>query len=75
MEGQAAAVPTRSTDGERPCVTRADLDRVEAELVGVEQALSRLDDATYGTCQRCGVRLDDELLAAEPLALRCPDHP
>jgi len=74
MEGQAAAVVTRSPDGERPCPTRADLDRVEAELVGVEQALSRLDDATYGTCRGCGVRLDDELLAAEPLALRCPDH-
>lgn len=52
----------------------AGLDRIEAELTGVERALTRLDDATYGTCEQCGVRLDDEFLAADPLAVRCPDH-
>lgn len=50
------------------------LDRIEAELTGVERALTRLDDATYGICEQCGARLDDELLAVDPLAVRCPDH-
>ena len=50
------------------------LDRIEADLTGVERALTGLDDATYGTCGQCRVRLDDEVLSADPFAVRCPDH-
>lgn len=50
------------------------LDRIEADLTGVERALTGLDDATYGTCRQCRVRLDDEVLSADPFAARCPDH-
>ena len=52
----------------------AELDRAEAALVGVEAALARLDDGTYGTCEVCRTRLDDALLAADPLARHCPGH-
>ncbi len=58
----------------RPGIARTDLDRVETELTGIDQAMTRLDDATFGTCQLCQARLDDELLAADPLASRCADH-
>jgi RNA polymerase-binding transcription factor DksA len=74
MESPRAQVPLTFSDSEHHTVTRGDLDRVEAELAGVERALTRLDDATFGTCEHCQVRLDEELLAAEPLAPRCLDH-
>ena len=50
------------------------LDRIEADLTGVERALTGLDDATYGTCSQCRVPLDEEALSADPFAVRCPDH-
>lgn len=74
MESARAQVPATPSDPGHRTVTRADLDRVEAELIGVDQALTRLDDATFGTCEVCRARLNDELLAAEPLARRCADH-
>jgi RNA polymerase-binding transcription factor DksA len=40
----------------------------------VDQALQRLDDGTYGTCEVCGAPLPDETLAADPTARRCVDH-
>jgi len=47
-----------------------DLDRVERDLAGVEAALPRLDDGTYWTDEVTGQPLDDELLAADPVARR-----
>lgn len=57
-----------------PLAALGQLDRVEADLAGVEQALARLDATTYGTCEVCGSPLDDQLLAATPTALRCSAH-
>ncbi|MCB1016423.1 MAG: hypothetical protein KDB10_15135 [Acidimicrobiales bacterium] len=51
-----------------------DLDAVAADLDGVDAALRRLDDGTYGTCEVCTVALDDEVLAADPVARRCAAH-
>jgi hypothetical protein len=48
----------------------ADLDRVERDLAGVEAALARLDDGTYWTDEVTGQPLDDDLLAADPVARR-----
>jgi len=47
------------------------LERVEAELSEVEHALHRLDDGTYGTCEACGQRIDDDRLQALPAARFC----
>jgi hypothetical protein len=50
------------------------LDEIDKELAGVDAALRRLSDGTYGTCEVCGAALDGDLLHTSPLAARCPDH-
>jgi RNA polymerase-binding transcription factor DksA len=50
------------------------LDAVEAEVRDVERALARLDDGTYGTCEVCGDRLAEELLAQAPATRFCRAH-
>jgi RNA polymerase-binding transcription factor DksA len=50
------------------------LDRIDTELTGVEAALRRLDDGSYGTCEVCASPISAETLEANPLATRCPDH-
>jgi hypothetical protein len=52
----------------------ADLDRVERDLAGVEAALARLDDGTYWSDEVTGQPLDDDLLAADPVARRQREH-
>ncbi len=52
----------------------ADLADVEADLAGVEAALRRLDDGTYGRCEVCGGPVDDADLAARPTATTCAEH-
>jgi RNA polymerase-binding transcription factor DksA len=47
------------------------LDRIEADLAGVEAALGRLDAGTYFSCEVCGTPLPDEALDASPLDRRC----
>ena len=50
----------------------AELDRIEADLSGVEVALDRLDTGTYWTCEVTGQPLPDALLASDPVARRLP---
>ena len=50
------------------------LDEIDTELGGVDAALLRLSDGTYGTCELCGAALDGEALHRDPLTTRCPDH-
>jgi RNA polymerase-binding transcription factor DksA len=45
----------------------------ESDLSAVEAALARLDEGTYGLCDVCGGRIDDSVLADDPVALRCRD--
>ena len=52
-----------------------DLDAMAADLDGVDAALRRLDDGTYGTCEVCTADLADDVLEADPVARRCPNHP
>jgi RNA polymerase-binding transcription factor DksA len=49
----------------------ADAERV---LDGVDRALQRLDEGTYGTCELCGAPVADDVLAATPLATGCERH-
>ena len=49
------------------------LEQVEAELAGVEHALSRLDDGSYGTCESCGQPIGDDRLEAMPAVRFCVD--
>lgn len=47
-----------------------DLNAIEADLAGVEAALTRLDAGTYFTDEVTGQALADEVLAANPIARR-----
>ena len=58
---------TAGTAPERPGI---DLDRIEADLAGVETALARLDDGTYWTCEVTGAEIPAGRLAADPTTRR-----
>ncbi|MEU1841535.1 TraR/DksA family transcriptional regulator [Micromonospora chersina] len=40
-------------------------------IADVDDALHRVDAATYGVCERCGQPIGDERLAARPFACFC----
>jgi DnaK suppressor protein len=44
---------------------------LDAKLRDVERALEKLDDGTYGSCDRCGGPIGRERLEAVPWAVRC----
>ena len=50
------------------------LEQIAAELAGVEAALRRLDDGSYGTCEVCGTPCAADHLATDPLSTRCSQH-
>ena len=39
----------------------------------IDGALARIDEGTYGTCQRCGDSIAEERLEALPWAMLCID--
>ncbi len=42
-------------------------------LAEIDAALARIDDGTYGTCERCGRPIGEERLEARPWATLCID--
>jgi RNA polymerase-binding protein DksA len=42
-------------------------------LAQIDRAIAKLDDGTYGTCERCGRPIGEERLRARPWALLCID--
>jgi DnaK suppressor protein len=42
-------------------------------LVQIDRAVAKLDDGTYGSCERCGGAIGEERLRARPWALLCVD--
>lgn len=59
------ATPARGTSLD------AALDRARARLAGLEQAMHRLDDRSYGACRRCGEPIGFARLAEAPEATVC----
>jgi RNA polymerase-binding transcription factor DksA len=54
-----------------PAVTQWELDqamleRLRSHVDELEQALDRLDEGTYGVCERCGKRINPNRLAVLP---------
>lgn len=47
------------------------LERAQAQLQQVREALARLDAGEYGKCQKCGEPIDDERMELLPLATHC----
>lgn len=62
--------PVSDTAGTAPDAQGIDLDRIEADLAGVETALARLDDGSYWTCEVTGAEIPAERLAADPTTRR-----
>jgi RNA polymerase-binding transcription factor DksA len=61
-----------ATEGTDEALTsEASIDAVDHVLDEVEQALSRLDDGTYGRCAVCAEAIDDAHLAEVPMARTC----
>lgn len=67
----------RIGDGTTEAVDR--LNRVgtarelQAMLEDVDGALAKLDDGTYGICDRCGTKIPDARLEARPWSVLCVD--
>ena len=50
------------------------LESLEASIVDVDEAFTRLDAGTYGRCEVCGREIGDERLEARPMARFCVEH-
>jgi len=49
------------------------IERSEDQLLKIDDALTRLDEGTYGVCMNCGEEIPVERLKAVPFALYCVD--
>jgi RNA polymerase-binding transcription factor DksA len=47
------------------------LERARGRLANVDLALARIEDGSYGSCQRCGQPITAERLTARPAASTC----
>jgi RNA polymerase-binding protein DksA len=54
-------------------VNLAEIDRDLGELRAVEDALRRIADGSYGSCEQCGLVIELHRLQATPSATRCFD--
>jgi DnaK suppressor protein len=68
---------TNFADSSQVTAERGEADRLAADLQesldDVDDALGRLDDGTYGLCERCGNPISEARLEAMPTARRCLD--
>jgi DnaK suppressor protein len=48
-------------------------DALEAKRKDVRRALEKLDEGSYGECDKCGNRIPEERLEARPATTRCID--
>jgi DnaK suppressor protein len=46
-------------------------DNAEHLLAAIDAALKRVEEGTYGICERCGKPIDDARLEALPYATKC----
>src|SRR5438105_8771161 len=47
------------------------IDRLRGQLRDVERALRKIDDGTYGLCERCGEPISHERIDAQPFRPHC----
>ncbi len=71
----AVSFGKRIGDGTTEAVDRLNkvgaANSIAVTLADVERALEKLDDGTYGGCDRCGAAISDERLEAIPWAALC----
>ena len=63
--------PEGATIGFERAQLTALLATARERIAEVDDALRRVDMATYGTCERCGQPIAEERLAARPFARCC----
>jgi DnaK suppressor protein len=61
----------RATEIEGDEVLGALEETAIAEIMQIREALKRLEDGTYGTCQMCGSMINPKRLEALPYAAEC----
>ena len=49
-------------------------DTLEARLQNVNAALARIGEGSYGVCEVCGERIEEDRLNANPAARTCKAH-
>lgn len=49
------------------------VDRLRGQLRDVDRALRKMDEGTYGSCERCGKPISPERLDALPYSTLCVD--
>lgn len=52
----------------------AQLGQLEIQLRNVNEALSRIEEGTYGKCSVCGKEIEEDRLEASPSATTCKEH-
>jgi DnaK suppressor protein len=52
----------------------SELTRASTVLNGVDRALERLSEGTYGQCETCGAALLDADLEQDPTRRMCDEH-
>jgi DnaK suppressor protein len=71
----AVSFGKRIGDGTTEAVERLNTvgaaNAIAATLEDVERAILKLEDGTYGVCDRCGAAIPDERLEAIPWAVLC----
>jgi RNA polymerase-binding transcription factor len=68
-----AGFSDRSHSTEERSRVIATAQALRSNLRDVERALAKLDDGSYGLCDRCGKPIGEERLDAIPWALLCID--
>lgn len=76
-QGAAIGFGKRVGDGTTEAITRfTDVgiaNNVHAIERRIERALTKLEEGTYGVCDRCGVTIAEGRLRAEPASVLCID--
>ncbi len=82
MEEELGELGGRGTDNHMGDMASVTFDReldqgleegVQQTLAQIDAALRRIEDGTYGTCERCGRPIGEERLRARPWATLCID--
>ncbi len=82
LEDETGEIVSGSADNHPGDMATATFDREldytlegnsEAVLAAIDAALARIEQGTYGKCQRCGRPIADERLEAIPYATLCID--
>lgn len=76
--GQALTYDANFADTSQVTAEKGETEALAATLQealdGVEAALARLDEGTYGLCEKCQAPIAPARLEAMPAATRCIEH-